>query len=99
MAQSQTLICFVTIAMILKSSFLLVFFNINVANFKNLRLLLNRCQSLCQKARAQKGFVCVLIKLLYKACPSMSKHVVSENGPLVLILKSYSQIFIVKRID
>ena len=33
-------------------------FNVNVAKFKNLRLLLNRCQSLCQK-----GFVCVLIKL------------------------------------
>ena len=30
---------------------------------------------------------------------SMFKHVVSENGPLVLILKSYSQIFIAKRID
>ena len=71
MAQSQTLICFVTIATILKSSFLLVFFNLNVANFKNLRLLLNRYQSLCQKAQAQKGFVCVLIKLLYKACSSM----------------------------
>ena len=27
------------------------------------------------------------------------KHVVSENGPLVLILQSYSQIFIVKHID
>ena len=26
---------------------------------------------------------------------SMFKHVVSENGPLVLILQSYSQIFIV----
>ena len=31
--------------------------------------------------------------------PSMLKHVVSENGPLVLILQSYSQIFIVKHID
>ena len=31
--------------------------------------------------------------------PSMFKHVVSENGPLVLILQSYSQIFIVKHID
>ena len=30
---------------------------------------------------------------------SMFKHVVSENGPLVLILQTYSQIFIVKRID
>ena len=30
---------------------------------------------------------------------SMFKHVVSENGPLVLILQSYSQIFIVKHID
>ena len=29
---------------------------------------------------------------------SMFKHV-SENGPLVLILQSYSQIFIVKVID
>ena len=27
------------------------------------------------------------------------KHVASENGPLVLILQSYSQIFIVKHID
>ena len=31
--------------------------------------------------------------------PSMFKHVGSENGPLVLILQSYSQIFIVKHID
>ena len=44
---------------------LLVFFNLNVAKLKNLRLLLNRCQRLLQK-----GFVCVLIKLSYKACSS-----------------------------
>ena len=31
--------------------------------------------------------------------PSMFKHVASENGPLALILQSYSQIFIVKHID
>ena len=31
--------------------------------------------------------------------PSMFKHVASENGPLVLILQGYSQIFIVKHID
>ena len=31
--------------------------------------------------------------------PSMFKHVASENGPLVLILQSYYQIFIVKHID
>ena len=31
--------------------------------------------------------------------PSTFKHVASENGPLVLILQSYSQIFIVKHID
>ena len=31
--------------------------------------------------------------------PSMLKHVASENGLLVLILQSYSQIFIVKHID
>ena len=43
-----------------------VFFNLNVAKFKNLRLLLKRCQSLCQK-----GFVCVSIKLSYKVCSSM----------------------------
>ena len=30
---------------------------------------------------------------------SMLKHVTSENGPLVLILQSYSRIFIVKHID
>ena len=30
---------------------------------------------------------------------SMFKHVASENGPLVLILQSYSQIFIVKHVD
>ena len=30
---------------------------------------------------------------------SMFKHVSSENGPLVLILQTYSQIFIVKHID
>ena len=30
---------------------------------------------------------------------SMFKHVSSENGPLVLILQSYSQIFILKHID
>ena len=30
---------------------------------------------------------------------SMFKHVASENGPLVLILRSYPQIFIVKHID
>ena len=29
----------------------------------------------------------------------MFKHIASENGPLVLILQSYSQIFIVKHID
>ena len=52
---------------------------------------INRCQSLCQK-----GFVCMLIKLSYKACSSMWS---SENGPLVLILPSYSQIFIFKHID
>ena len=50
----------------LKIIFSLVFFNLNVAKLKNLRLLLNRCQGLCQK-----GFVCVLIKLSYKACSSM----------------------------
>ena len=50
----------------LKSSLLPVFFNLNVAKFKNLRLLLNRCQSLCQKE-----FVCVLIKLSYETCSSM----------------------------
>ena len=31
--------------------------------------------------------------------PNMFKHVASENGPSVLILQSYSQIFIVKHID
>ena len=30
---------------------------------------------------------------------SMFKHVASENGPLVLILQNYSQIFIVNHID
>ena len=30
---------------------------------------------------------------------SMFKHVASENGPLVLIMQSYSHIFIVKHID
>ena len=30
---------------------------------------------------------------------SMFKHVTSENGPLVLILQNYSQIFIAKHID
>ena len=30
---------------------------------------------------------------------NMFKHVASENGPLVLILQSYSQIFIVKHIE
>ena len=37
----------------------------------------------------------------YKAIvQSMFKHVASENGPLVLILQNYSQIFIVlKHID
>ena len=30
---------------------------------------------------------------------SRFKHVASENGPLVLMLQSYSQIFIVKHID
>ena len=53
----------------LKIIFSLVFFNLNVAKLKNSRLLLNRCQSLCQK-----GFVCVLIKLLYKACSSISSN-------------------------
>ena len=47
----------------LKIIFSLVFFNLNVAKLKNSRLLLNRYQSL-----RQKGFVCVLIKLSYKAC-------------------------------
>ena len=31
--------------------------------------------------------------------PSMFKHVASENGPLALILQSYSQILILKHID
>ena len=31
--------------------------------------------------------------------PSMFKHVASVQGPLVLILQSYSQLFIVKHID
>ena len=31
--------------------------------------------------------------------PSMFKHVASENGPLVSILQSYPQIFIVKHTD
>ena len=31
--------------------------------------------------------------------PSMFKHVLSEYGPLVLILQSYSEIFVVKHID
>ena len=31
--------------------------------------------------------------------PSMLKRVAPENSPLVLILQSYSQIFIVKHID
>ena len=30
---------------------------------------------------------------------SMLKHVVSGNGPLVLILQNYSQTFIIKHID
>ena len=30
---------------------------------------------------------------------NMFKYAASENGPLVLILQSYSQIFIVKHID
>ena len=30
---------------------------------------------------------------------SMFKHVVSRNGSLVLILQSYSQVFIVKHTD
>ena len=30
---------------------------------------------------------------------SMFKHVTSENDPLVLILQSYSQLFIAKHID
>ena len=30
---------------------------------------------------------------------SMFKHVPSENGPLVSVLQSYSQIFIVNHID
>ena len=42
----------------LKSSLLPVLFNLNIACYKNLRLLLNRCQSLCQK-----GFACVSIKV------------------------------------
>ena len=39
--------------------------------------------------------MCFNKKLSYE----MFKHVASENGPLVLILQSYSQIFIVKHID
>ena len=56
-------------------------------------LLLNRCQNLCPR-----GFVCVLC-FNKGIVPSTFKHVASENGPLVLILQSYSQIFIVKHID
>ena len=58
----------------------------NVAKFDNLRLLLNRCQSLCQRD-------------LYVFVRSMFKDVASENVPLVLILQSYSQVFIIKYMD
>ena len=78
--------------MILKASFLPVFFNLNGAKFKNLMLLLNRCQSLCQK-----GFVCVFVFI--GIVPSTFKHFAFENSPSVSILQSYSQIFIVKYID
>ena len=40
--------------------------------------------------------MCFNIKAIVQ---SMFKHAASENGPLVLILQSYSQIFIVKHID
>ena len=40
--------------------------------------------------------MCFNIKAIVQ---SMLKHVVSENDPLVLILQSYSKIFIVKHID
>ena len=43
-----------------------VFFNLNVAKLKNLRLLLNRCECLCGK-----GFAFVLIKLSCNACSNM----------------------------
>ena len=71
-----------------------VFFNLNVAKFKNLMLLLNRCQSFVKRDLSDV-FLCFNKGIV----PSMFKHVASENGPLVLILQSYSQIFIVKHID
>ena len=46
-----------------------------------------------------EGICMCFIKLSYKACASMCKHVASENGPLVLIPQRYSQVFIVKHID
>ena len=50
----------------------------------------------------RKGFVCVLSYKGICMCfviQSMFKHVASKNGPLVSVLQSYPQIFIVKHID
>ena len=43
--------------------------------------------------------ICLRLCFNKAIVPSTFKHVVAENGPLVLILQSYSQIFIVKHID
>ena len=43
--------------------------------------------------------ICMFLCLNKGIAPSTFKHVASENGPLVLILKSYSQISPVKHID
>ena len=82
---------FATITPTLKLTFLSGFpgiFNVNVAKFNNFSLA-----EIDAKAYVRRN---LYVKLQYKAC---LKHVASENGPLVLLLQSFSQIFIVKHID
>ena len=69
-------------------SVLSVFFNLNVAKLE---------ASLKQMPKLMSEWICMCFN--EAIVQSMFKHVAFENGPLVLILQSYSQIFIVKHID
>ena len=52
-----------------------------------------------QSRTSSEHFKAYVKRDLHVFVRSMFKHVASENGPLVLILQSYSQNFIVKYMD
>ena len=49
--------------------------------------------------KLMSGGICTFFFFNKAIVQSMLKHVAFENGPLVLIVQSYSQIFIVKHIN